>query len=236
MVANCQAAGLAACKREGLPKDKLHVVYNGIEMGSPEYPERLESRHRGRIGIVANLRPIKRIADALSAFALIADKHPDAELVVIGGGDPTPLRILAVQLGIEARVQFTGQLSNPSAWIETFSIGVLCSESEGLSNAILEYMRAGVPVVATNVGGNSELVVDGETGALVPVGDTHALAAAFEKLLGDADLAKRWGEAGRDRARRQFSVEAMVESHLSLYRALIGSAQSVLSSAEAEAQ
>ena len=240
VVANCWAAGRAACNREGLREEKLHVVYNGIEIdGTEDAPEGLpgvsESRHPGRISIVANLRPIKRIDDALTAFARIAERHPHAELIVIGGGDPASLQAHAAQLGIEERVQFTGQLADPSEWIKTFSIGVLCSESEGLSNSILEYMRAAVPVVATNVGGNAELVVDGETGALVPVGDPYALAAALERLLDNVDVAQRLGEAGRDRARRLFSVETMVDSHLSLFGALTGSPRSIGSSAEAEA-
>ena len=80
-----------------------------------------------------------------------------------------------------------------------------------------------------------ELVVDGETGALVPVGDPYALAAALERLLDNVDVAQRLGEAGRDRARRLFSVETMVDSHLSLFGALTGSPRSIGSSAEAEA-
>lgn len=251
VIANCRAAGLAACQREGIPEKKLHVVYNGIESGdtggtdvgsgaarshsagNETHAEPSQGRHPGRIGIVANLRPIKRIADALAALALIADKHPGAELVVIGGGDPASLQAEAAQLGIEKRVRFTGQLGDPGEWVRTFSIGVLCSESEGLSNAILEYMRAGVPVVATHVGGNPELIVDGETGALVPVGDPPALAAALDRLLDDPAFAQRLGDAGRERARRLFSVETMVDSHLSLYSALTGAACLIGSSAEA---
>jgi glycosyltransferase involved in cell wall biosynthesis len=100
---------------------------------------------------------------------------------------------------------------------------LLCSGTEGLSNVVIEYMLAGKPVVCTAVGGNPELVLEGETGRLVPVGDVPALAAALTEVLGDPSRVRQWGLAARQRALELFSAPVMIERHQRLYAELAGS-------------
>ena len=221
LIANSEAAGEAACRREWMGRSKLRTIHNGVRPSAePEGKECGVIPAAGpRVGIVANIRPVKRLPDLLNAFAVVSRALPDAELVIIGGGETGPLRDLASELGIERQVLFAGQVADPGPWLNTFTVGVLCSESEGLSNAILEYMRAGLPVVASNAGGNAEVVQHGVTGLLVPVGEVSTLASAILTILTDERLAKRMGSAGQERLEREFSVERMVEDHLAVYQA-----------------
>ena len=104
--------------------------------------------------------------------------------------------------------------------ISAADICVLCSETEGLSNAVMEYMAAGKPTICTNVGGNVELVVDGETGYLVPVGDATSMANAIVALLSDSERAQEFGQRARRRAIELFSLHRMIEQHEMLYTRL----------------
>ncbi len=220
LLANSHAASEAACRHEWIPGRRARVIYNGlVECAEGAAYSVPPAPAMGRIGIVANIRPVKRIDDLISAFALVAAEFPGCELVVVGGGDSSGLAAHAQKLEVAGCVRFTGQVENPIPWIESFDVGVLCSESEGLSNTVLEYMRAAVPVVATNTGGNPELIQEGMTGFLVPVGDVGALAQRMAVMLGDRDRAAAWGKRGCDRA-RTFSVDAMISRHIDLYRAL----------------
>jgi glycosyltransferase involved in cell wall biosynthesis len=127
------------------------------------------------------------------------------------------LRRLAAELGIADRVHLTGLVETPAAYVAAADACVLCSETEGLSNAVLEYMHAGKPIVCTSVGGNPELVTDGETGYLVTVGDVAAITDRLARVLDNPDAAARLGVAARARALADFSVEAMVARHEELY-------------------
>src|SRR5262249_41091338 len=114
-------------------------------------------------------------------------------------------------------IKFLGKRKNVEEIVETFDIGVLSTFTEGISNSIMEYMALRKPVVATDGGGTRELVVDGETGFLVPPGNPDALAAKIEYLLDHPDIAKGMGEAGEVRLRREFSITRMVERTAKLY-------------------
>jgi glycosyltransferase involved in cell wall biosynthesis len=116
-------------------------------------------------------------------------------------------------------VHFTGAVAEPVPYIREFTVGVLPSDSEGLSNAILEYMACGVPVVCTNVGGNPEIVRDGESGLLVAARDPAGLADRICRVLENADLAARLSTKGRQVV-NGLSVERMVEAHSALYARL----------------
>src|SRR5256886_4183628 len=130
----------------------------------------------------------------------------------------------AVQLGLGERVVFAGfRLDVPEILAEV-AVSVLPSLSEGLSNVLLESMAAGAPVVATRVGGNPEVVEDGETGLLVPPRDPAALAQAICRLLDSPELASRFGQAGRERVIKSFSLERMVQKTESLYLDLLNRA------------
>ena len=125
---------------------------------------------------------------------------------------------------MESAVRLAGERDDVGELLAAADLFVLSSRSEGLPLSILEAMAAGLPVVASDVGGVPELVVDGETGLLVPPGDPHALAAAIDRLLDDPDLRRRLGAAGRLRVSEQFDLESTQRAHLDLYRTLLADA------------
>lgn len=209
----------------GLPADKLTIIHNGVEL--PEEP--LMSCQEARavlglppdglvVGAVSRLDPVKGVAFLMQAFA-----HVDgARLVVIGDGpERGALESLADSLGLARRVHWVGHQRNASRLLSAFDLFVQPSLHEGLPNTVLEAMAAGLPVVATAVGGTPEVVVDGVTGLLVPPGTPDVLARAITTLLRDADLRRTMGQASRERVVQDFSVERMVEQTERLYEQLL---------------
>jgi glycosyltransferase involved in cell wall biosynthesis len=128
---------------------------------------------------------------------------------------------MAADLGIKSRVHFLGKRTDVPAILSNLSISVLCSTSEGLSNVVLESMAAGKPVVATNIGGNPEMVAAGVTGHLVPPADSGSLAEAIASLLNDPNMCRRMGENAKRQVAGRFSVPAMVEGYEHIYRTLV---------------
>ena len=128
--------------------------------------------------------------------------------------------------GAEA-IKFLGKKKNIEEIVATFDIGVLCTFVEGLSNSVMEYMALKKPVVATDGGGTRELVVDGETGLLVPPANPDAVAAKIEYLLDNPTIAKRLGEAGEARLRREFSITKMIEETIQLYKRAIANSKEI---------
>jgi len=127
----------------------------------------------------------------------------------------------AAALGIGSAVKFLGQRGDAPELLAASDLSVLASHEEGFSNVILESMAGGLPVVATDVGGNREAVVDGETGWLVPMRNPEALASRIVDLLKDPSRARDWGEKGRARVKELFTVERMVNAHLTLYESAL---------------
>jgi glycosyltransferase involved in cell wall biosynthesis len=137
----------------------------------------------------------------------------------VGTGDSDHCRTVVRALDVERWVHFAGGVADAVPLIRHFTVGVLCSESEGMSNAVIEYMGAGKPTVCTNVGGNTELVREGESGFLVAPGDTAALANRISLLLMHPELAATMGRTARESA-EQFSVGRMADAYMNLYREL----------------
>lgn len=214
--------------RQGLPAEKFTVIPNGIvpQAGKSSRDELLTelglATHARLIGAVGRLWPQKRVKDLIWAADLLKVIRDDVHLVVIGDG-PQRARLeqFCRQVRIEDRVHFLGHRADVPRWMSHFDLVWLASEYEGLPNVILEAMAAAVPVVATDIPGNRDLVVSGETGYLVPVGDRAALARQANKLLEDVSLARRMGEAGRQRVLRDFTVERMVARYEDLYREVL---------------
>jgi glycosyltransferase involved in cell wall biosynthesis len=170
---------------------------------------------------------MKGINDYLKAIALLAGPFAEARFVIVGdGASRRELEEQARLLGLAGRVVFTGTRLDVAAILSQAAISVAPSLSEGLSNVVLESMAAGVPVVATRVGGTPEILDDGVTGLLVPPCDAPALAGAIGRLLGNEALARRLGEAARARAVNRFSMHHMVRQTEGLYRALLRGAPS----------
>jgi len=228
---------------EGYDPDKVTVIRNGIDV-SRFTPNTRGSRPRQQLGlpkrtpviaVLARLVPFNRLQYFLEAAALVASRVREARFLVIGdtqlGDDGTEYRQelerCADRLGLSQRLVFTGFRLDVPELLSEVTVSVLpCVSSEGLSNTLLESMAAGVPVVATTVGGNPEVVQDGRTGLLVPPRDPHALANAISRLLEDPGLARRFGRAGRDRVAEHFSIEQMVSKTERLYLGLLERKQS----------
>lgn len=214
----------------GVPATKLEVVHNGIDharfTGIP--PDRnatlkdlgLPADGSFRfVTIVANLRdPVKNHEMFLRAARRVAVEIPDAGFVIAGEGERSRLiTSMSQDLGLAERTYLLGRCSRVPELLAVSDVCVLTSDSEGFSNSILEYMAAGKPVVATDVGGASEAVIEGETGFLVSANDDKALAERICRLLKDRALATRLGRAGRRLVGERFSAAAQLERTLAIY-------------------
>ena len=177
--------------------------------------------------VVANLIPYKGHRDLIDALALAAPKLPPSWQVLCVGADNDlrpELETLAAAKGLAGNLRFLGQRFDVDRLLEAADFGVLPSRAnEGFSNAILESMRAGLPMIVTDVGGNAEAVVDGETGIVVPPADPAALAAALLRVAQDPALRRKLGEAGRERVATQFTLDACVAKYRALYDELLAS-------------
>ena len=215
--------------RHGAPPDRVRVIPNGVAMPSPPGTTRhqllaeLGLPEQSRlIGLVGRLWPQKRVKDAIWAADLLKVIRDDVHLLIVGDGPQHDrLRRFRDQVCIRGKVHFLGERGDVSRLLPYFDVLWSTSGYEGQSNAILEAMASGVPVVATDIPGTRELVVAGETGYLVPVGDRAAFAKHTERLLNDAALASRFSAAARLRVESEFSVERMVERYVGLYRELV---------------
>lgn len=223
VICNCEAIKELTNQAEKIPRNKIHVIYNGYDINKALPKAALDLGTLGGpvIGIVANIRAIKRIEDAISAIAILLARGIPAHLHVIGGGDEWHCRAKVDEFGAHDHVHFHGNCENTPSIVEQLDIGVNCSESEGLSNAIIEYMLAGIPVVCTDTGGNAELIADGKQGLLVPVAEPALLADALQQLIEDPERAKRLGRAGQKKVSSMVAMDTMITKHESLYRNFI---------------
>ena len=205
-----------------VPADRFEVLYNGVDVRRFQR----EAAHRSppdaaralMIGSVGRLAAVKNYALLLRAMARLPPAPP-CKLLLIGDGPERPaLTQLAAQLGLADRVEFSGHRDDVAQLLPDLDIFVLTSLSEGMSNTVLEAMAAGLPVLASDVGGNRELIESERTGVLFQSGDEGALAAQLARLLGSAELRARLGNAAALRARSEFSMEAMLARYASLYR------------------
>jgi glycosyltransferase involved in cell wall biosynthesis len=224
-------AAAAVARAERALAAKVVTIPNGVRLrDDPETPSARERYRRELgvadgerlVGIVANLTPVKGHADLLAAAARVVAQAPDVRFVLVGDG---PLRgeleAQARSLGIADRVVMTGQRGDVRDLLGALDVAVLSSHTEGMSNVVLEYMAAGLPVVATAVGGNPEVIEDGRTGRLVPPRDAPAMAGALLALLTDRAAAARLGQAAQRHIREHLTLERMVQRHEELYTGLL---------------
>ena len=170
------------------------------------------------IGTVARLAPVKNHALVLRALQRLDE---DVHLVLIGEGPSRrALEELAKELHVDRRVHFTGQLVETENLHQFFDVSVLCSRSEGFPNAVIEALAAGCPVVATPVGGVPEVIIERQTGLLVPVDQPDALAASVQELRRDAGLRERLCEAGPACVRRRYHQTVVIAQLEALYQSL----------------
>lgn len=178
------------------------------------------------VGTVGRLSPQKAMEDVIEAAALVRRGFPDAHFLIIGDGERrAELERLALARGLGAHVRFTGYREDVPRLLAAMDVFVLSSLYEGMPFSILEAMAAARPVVATRVDGVPEVVVDGETGLLVPPREPQRLAEAIEHVLAHPQRAREMGRRGRERVRAHFSRERMVTTIEGLYRALLARAE-----------
>ncbi|MGH9377246.1 MAG: glycosyltransferase [Terriglobia bacterium] len=210
---------------QGLSERKIEIIPNGLpdDAFAPAPPALPRSAETLRVGMIARMNnPVKNYPGFLRAAARLAPKFPHLEFVLVGDGPLRPeFEQLSKSLGLEDRVRFLGDRQDIPAVLASLDVSVLNSFSESLSNSILESMAAGLPVVATNVGGNADLVLEGETGFLVPPDDEAALADAIERLLARPDLRSSFGERAKHLASDNFSMDRATARHEQLYAQLL---------------
>lgn len=221
--------------RHGLPREKFTVIPNGVLPPKPSPTSRHSLLEELRlppdaklIGLVGRLWPQKRVDDAIWAADLLKRVHASTHLLILGDGPLRDrLRRFRDKSQVADRVHFLGQREDAWRILPHFDVLWSTSAYEGQSNAIMEAMSHAIPVVATDIAGTRDLVVDGQTGLLVSAAkaDQERRRATFAKhtlkLLEDAQLARRLGEAGRRRMETEFTVERMVARHAELYRELL---------------
>jgi len=220
-------------ERERLAADRTVVIRNGVATSPPklsgdEAHALREELGLGRadlvVGMVANLnRAVKGVRYFIEALPLIARQVPEARFLLVGeGAEREALMARADELGVGDRTIFTGFRSDVDRMYSLIDVSVLTSLSEGLSITILESMSAGLPVVATRVGGNPELVDEGVTGLLVPPRDPDAFAEAVVTLLRNPARRREMGDAGLSRVREEFSLPMVADRYQALYEEIAG--------------
>ncbi len=206
-------ARLAACR--GIRPPRLCALWNGIDT------TRFQAGRTCRDGpviTVARINPVKDIETLIRAMALAAACSPAIRLEVAGDGPSMPgVQKLIGELGLTERVRLLGEVHDVPKVLGRAGLFVLPSLTEGISLTILEAMASGLPVVATRVGGNPEVVEEGKTGLLVPPGDPQALAGAMLRLWNDPALRLQFGQAGRLRVEEHFDIRGTVAKYEKLY-------------------
>lgn len=232
VLANSPQVAHSVVDRDGVPSSRVWTVTNFVDDRAFDVLS-AEQRESTRvawgipagavvIGCVARLVPVKDHATLIHALVQLRQTTPRAHLVLIGDGESRPvLEALAMTTGVRDHVTFAGELRGGENHHRAFDISVLCSHSEGFPNSLVEAMAAGVPIVATRVGGIVDAVADGENGLLVPVGDRAELADALRRLATDATLRAMMGDTGRSRARARYTATEAVRSLEGMYDTLL---------------
>jgi glycosyltransferase involved in cell wall biosynthesis len=234
VVVNSTAVGEVTMREEGYTRDQVETIYNGHyckldKADGARAPAGRDARNRILLCLVANLKPIKRIEDAISVLARVRAAGEDVGLVLIGGdgrgrhGESyrAELEAHAEKLGVAGAVYYTGRVPDPASVVRSADIGLLCSDSEGLPNSVIEYMLLEKPCVCTDVGGMRDVVVPGVTGELVKVGDVDAMAGHILRMCRDEAYRRKLGESARVIAEQKFSVDALTQAHATLYQRLL---------------
>ena len=214
------------CRTIGFPVERIHVIANGVDLSGFQ-PSQESIDYRAKLGVPADARvfgtvgrmvPVKAHPVLLDACRQVFREIPQAYMLIAGEG---PLRgdldRIVKEYGIVDRVKFLGWQPDVQSVLQALDLFVLSSHSEGMSNTILEAMASGLPVVATAVGGNGELVNDGDTGLLVPPDDPPALARAITALLRDPESRSSMGLRSRQRVLQDFSLETMASNYARHY-------------------
>jgi len=219
-------------EKEGYDAQQIEVIYNGLELDNlrlpaPDLALKAElgiPAHHHVVVLVANFRPIKRQDTLVEALALVRQQRDDVSVVLVG--DPNDPFHDTVKALIEARelgshVKTAHAQGDVERYLSIAEVGCNCSESEGLSNAVMEYMGAGVACIVSDGGGNKDLIANGENGLVFPVGDQEMLANHILKLVGDPSFRRQVVEASQLRLRKEMSMPVILASFERFYRSLL---------------
>jgi glycosyltransferase involved in cell wall biosynthesis len=222
IVVNCRALERHLINDEGVPPAVIRLCYNGINtLAFQRRQQALPDELRGSslvVGIVCALRPEKDLPTLVKAFALARRKYPDMKLVIVGSGAMLdPLKRLSGELGQQDHCVFVPSTTEVAKWLSAIDIFVLPSVSEALSNSLMEAMVCGCAPVASNVGGNGELVLDGQHGLLFRAGDAEDLARCLCTLAADEPLRRRFAEASRRFIQENFGLATSVRRMTEIY-------------------
>jgi glycosyltransferase involved in cell wall biosynthesis len=228
IVVNCDFVRRHLEQEERVPTDRIQLCYNGIDLDvfspldSPRPPDL--PRDSFVIGVVCALRPEKGLPTLLQAFARVRHLRAGMKLAIVGDGPMLEsLRSESQALGVREDCVFALNTGRVTDWLRAIDIFVLPSLSEALSNALMEAMACGCPVVASNIGGNPELVRNGETGLLFEPGDAASLAAALQTLIENESLRRRLADNGAKFLRDSFSIRASAQRMGEIYAQLLRS-------------
>ncbi len=225
-----EAVRQALIVNEGIPIERVSVIYNGIDVSTFEGPDHRETVREelglGRddlvVTLVARLDPLKDHPTAIRTLQHVVRRNANARLVLVGDGpERDSIRALVREHRLDEHVHLIGQRSDVARLLSAADIALLTSVSEGIPLTLIEAMAAGLPVISTRVGGVVEIVEEGRTGLLAPVGDDATLARLVDTLANDANLRNRMGQLGRERARELFSERQMHARYLRLYREML---------------
>ncbi len=228
---NAEAIRPRLVAEAGVPAQKIRTIYNGIDAAAIAQagangfdPRAWGVPPRARIvAMVARLAPQKDPRTFLEAAARVAAQQSDVHFMLVGEGELRPqVERWVAEFGLTGRAHVVGERSDAQALLSHSAVCVLATHHEGCSNVVMEAMACGRPVIATRIGGNEELIVEGVTGLLVPPRDPDALAQAMQQLLGESSRADAMGAAGRERMAREFNVPRMVQAHVALYEDVAG--------------
>jgi glycosyltransferase involved in cell wall biosynthesis len=222
IVVNSQAVARELAAEDGVPPSKIRLVYNGVDTGRfRREGERAPLPWVGAptgtgvvIGTVCALRAEKGLKLLISAFAKVRPAHPEARLLIVGSG---PM-LEELRASASDGCHFEPAVKSVARWLRAMDVFVLPSLSEALSNSLMEAMACGCCPIASDVGGNPELVTQGETGLLFPSGDAGALGLQLELVLRDAELRRRLADNAERRMHSEFTREAAARRMGEIYR------------------
>lgn len=227
VLVNSEAVRQDVLRREKIDPRKIHLIYNGVDLSKfriqPDLSKLRSQLNLSQddliVGVVANLIHYKGHKELIEAARILKPRFPKARFIFVGrdGGMKAELEQLTKNYALTDTIIFTGDRRDVPELMQLFDIVALASYEEGFSNVILEAMASGKPVVATNVGGNPEAVVHGETGLIVPPRSASALAEAIGQLLADSQLRKTMGEKGRQRVQQFFNIDRLLTEMQNFY-------------------
>lgn len=226
IVVNSEAVRKDLVANERLPASLLHLCYNGIDLSRfhPDARRRLPGLESASlvVGVVCVLRPEKGLPTLLKAFAQSAVLDRDARLLIVGSGSELPsLQSLADQLGVRDRCVFQPSVSDVAPWMESIDIFVLPSLSEALSNSLMEAMAAGCTCIASNTGGNPELIRPHNTGLLFEPGNAADLGAKLDSIVANSQFRSELARASTRLVHEQFSLPASAARMTDIYQSFL---------------